>query len=197
VIDADLPADPLLAFERWLALAVASGLPEPTAMTLATATAAGRPSARVVLLKHADARGFVFATNHRSRKGREIAANPWGSLVFSWIPLERQVRVEGRIEPTSVEESDRIFATRPREAQIGAWASPQSAEIPDRAALERAVEENEREFPAAVPRPPHWGGFRLVPEAIEFWSGRPHRLHDRILYQRDPGSGWTRRRLAP
>ena len=166
-------------------------------MTLATATPEGRPSARVVLLKQADERGFVFATSYESRKGREITANPWGSLVFHWIPLGRQVRVEGRIGPTSARDSDRIFAGRPREAQLGAWASTQSAEIPDRATLERAVEETERRFPSAVPRPPHWGAFRLVPETIEFWRSRPHRLHDRILYARDDSGVWSRGRLAP
>ena len=197
MIDDDLPADPLVAFEHWLDLAVAARLPEPTAMTLATSTPEGRASARIVLLKHVNRRGFVFATNYRSRKGREIDANPWGSLVFSWIPLERQVRAEGPIERTSAEESDAIFAARPREAQLGAWASAQSEEIPDRATLEAAVARAELRFPTVVPRPAHWGAYRLVPRTIELWHGRPHRLHDRILYESTPAGSWTRRRLAP
>ncbi len=197
MIDDELPADPLVAFERWLDLAVEARLPEPTAMTLATSTPEGRASARIVLLKRVDERGFVFATNYRSRKGREIEANPWGSLVFSWIPLERQVRAEGPLERTSAEESDAIFAARPRAAQLGAWASAQSAEIPDRAALEAEAARAALRFPAVVPRPAHWGGYRLVPRAIELWHGRPHRLHDRILYERAPDGSWGRRRLAP
>jgi pyridoxamine 5'-phosphate oxidase len=197
VIDEELPDDPVRAFERWLGLAVEAGLPEPTAMTLATSTREGRVSARIVLLKQVDARGFVFATNYQSRKAREIEANPWVCLVFGWIPLERQVRIEGLIERTSEEESDAIFAARPRAAQLGAWASTQSEVIPSRAALEAAVAEADRRFPATVPRPPHWGGYRVVPHAIELWRGRPHRLHDRLRYERAPGAGWTRRRLAP
>jgi pyridoxamine 5'-phosphate oxidase len=197
VIEEDLPADPLAAFQRWLDHAVTAGLPEPTAMTLATATPSGRPSARVVLLKELDARGFVFVTCHTSRKGREIEANPWGSLVFSWIPLDRQVRVEGAIERASDEDSDRLFGARPREAQLGAWASSQSDEIVDRETLERGVREAAHRFPERVPRPPRWGAYRLVPHAIEFWRSRPHRLHDRLLYERDPKGAWIRRRLAP
>ncbi len=195
--DAGLSGDPIEVFGEWLRRAIEAGLPEPTAMTLATATTEGRPSARIVLLKHVDARGFLFATNYRSRKGRELDANPWASLVFFWRALERQVRVEGQVETAAPGESDEIFAARPRAAQLGAWASPQSAVLADRAALERAVDEAAARFPTTVPRPPHWGAYRLVPDAIEFWAGRPNRLHDRFRFERQPDGAWNQRRLAP
>jgi pyridoxamine 5'-phosphate oxidase len=197
VLVTDPAEDPIAEFGDWLERAVEAGLPEPTAATLATATPAGRPSARIVLLKSVDSRGFVFATNYRSRKGREIDANPWGCLVFYWHALERQVRVEGRIETASAAESDGIFAARPRAAQLGAWASRQSDILPDRAALEHAMQDAAARFPGTVPRPPHWGAYRMVPDAIELWIGRPHRLHDRARYERRTDGAWNVHRLAP
>jgi pyridoxamine 5'-phosphate oxidase len=195
---ADLDPDPILQFEAWLDEAVRAGLREPNACALATASEEGRPSARMVLLKEVGPRGFVFATNYHSRKSLEIEARPWVALVFYWNPLERQVRIEGRAGRTSPDESDAIFASRPRGARIGAWASPQSQEIPDRETLERRLADAERRFAGRepLPRPEHWGGFRVAPERIEFWQGRPHRLHDRLCYERDE-RGWRVGRLAP
>lgn len=171
---------------------------EPNAMVLATADADGRPSARTVLLKALDQRGFVFYTNLRSRKGREAAENPWGCLVFPWHPIERQVIVRGRIEPVAAEEADAYFASRPYGARIGAHASPQSQPIADRALLEAAREELEARYPpqGEVPRPEHWSGLRVVPESVEFWQGRPNRLHDRLRFRREAGD-WLVERLAP
>jgi pyridoxamine 5'-phosphate oxidase len=193
----DLDPDPLAQFGRWFKEAVEAGLPEPNAMTLATATPDGRPSARVVLLKAFDERGFVLYSNYDSRKGRELAANPRAALVFHWQPLRRQVRIEGRVERVDPDESAAYFATRPLGAQLGAWASPQSAVIPSRdeliARYQRLAEEHEG---LQVPLPPFWGGLRVVPEALEFWLGRESRLHDRLRYTRRPG-GWTIERLAP
>jgi pyridoxamine 5'-phosphate oxidase len=170
---------------------------EPHAMVLATADAAGAPSARVVLLRGWDERGFVFFTNYESRKGVELAARPRGTLLFYWPELERQVRIEGEARTLPAAESDAYFARRPRGHRLGAWASPQSRPLPDRAALERAMAEADARFgDDEVPRPPYWGGYRLTPERFEFWQGRPNRVHDRLRYQRS-GAGWARDRLAP
>jgi pyridoxamine 5'-phosphate oxidase len=165
-------------------------------MTVATADAAGRPSARIVLLRGWDERGFVFFTNYESRKGREAEANPYASLLFFWDVLEREVRIDGRIERLADAESDAYFERRPRGHRLSAWASPQSRVVPDRATLERAMDDAERRFAGDVPRPPHWGGYRVVPDSIEFWQGRRNRVHDRLVYRRAAGD-WTRERLAP
>ena len=197
--EATVARDPIAQFAAWYDEAVAAGVPEPEAMTLATATPDGRPSARVVLLRGFDDRGFCFFTNYGSRKGRELAANSHAALAFHWTVLERQVRIEGRAERTTAAESDAYFKTRPAASRIGAWSSPQSEVIPDRAALDALYARWRAEHPddAAIPRPPTWGGYRLVPARIEFWQGRPSRLHDRLLFARAPGGGWTLERLAP
>ena len=189
--------DPLEQFRHWYEQAVAAGLPEPEAMALATATPEGAPSVRFVLLKGIDARGVEFFTNYESRKGRELAANPRGALAILWKPLQRQVRVEGPVERLSAEESDAYFATRARGSRLGAWASRQSTEIPGREHLEARLADAERRYPGDdVPRPDYWGGYLLRPDAIEFWEGRPNRLHDRELFTRAEG-GWVSRRLSP
>jgi pyridoxamine 5'-phosphate oxidase len=191
-------ADPIAQFERWFDEARAAGIPETNAMTLATADAGGRPSARVVLLKGLDSRGYLFFTNYDSRKGREIAANPRAALCFYWQPLERQVRVEGLVEKTSRAESEDYFRTRPTEAQIGAWVSRQSEVIASREELERRQAEVAARFAGSpVPLPDFWGGYRVVPESVEFWQGRPGRLHDRLRYERSAAGGWVIRRLSP
>ncbi|WFE67440.1 pyridoxamine 5'-phosphate oxidase [Micromonospora sp. WMMD714] len=194
-----LAADWPTQFGRWLADAVAAGLPEPNAMVLGTADAAGRPSGRTVLLKEYDPAGFVFYTNHGSRKGTELAANPWASLVFPWFPMQRQVVVTGRVAPVDRAETEAYFATRPRGSQLGAWASTQSEVVPDRAALEEAYRVAAERFPdgTPVPAPPHWGGFRVRPESVEFWQGRAGRLHDRLRFRRVGGDDWVVERLAP
>lgn len=197
--EATIARDPIDQFAVWYDAAVAAGVLEPEAMTLSTATPAGRPSARIVLLRGFDARGFCFFTNYASRKGRELEANPHASLTFHWATLERQVRIEGRVERTSSTESDAYFASRPGTSRIGAWSSPQSEVIPDRGTLEDLVARFREVHPddAEIPRPDHWGGFRVVPERIEFWQGRPSRLHDRLRFTRDASGGWVLERLAP
>jgi len=190
--------DPLKLFQRWLDEAIAAGIHLPEAMTLATSTADGKPSARLLLLKGADERGFVFYTNYNSPKARELDENPQAALVFYWPQLERQVRVEGKVARTGTDESDAYFKTRPRESQIGALASPQSEVIPSREMLQKRARELEELYrEREIDRPGHWGGYRLAPERIEFWKGRPGRLHDRILYERQSDGGWAISRLAP
>lgn len=190
-------SNPIAQFARWYEIALASVKPLPESVALATSTGAGHPSLRMVLLKGFDARGFVFYTNYRSRKGRDLARNARASLLFYWGGLERQVRVDGLAAKVSARESDEYFATRPRGSQLSAWASAQSETVAGRAAIERRFAAFERKYPGAVPRPPHWGGYRLVPDAIEFWQGREDRLHDRIVYRRGPRGRWVIERLAP
>jgi pyridoxamine 5'-phosphate oxidase len=193
----DVARDPIVQFARWFQEALNSGFTEPNAMALATADAHGRPSARILLLKGYDSRGFVFFTNYESRKGRELEANPYASLLFHWVELERQVRIEGRVEKVAPEESEEYYRSRPLASRVGAWASPQSRVLTDRAALERKLGELAEQLGEDPPRPPHWGGYRLAPECLEFWQGRPSRLHDRVRYTRVPGGDWTIERLAP
>jgi pyridoxamine 5'-phosphate oxidase len=187
---------PLQQFETWLQQAIDAQLPEPNAMTLATVGAGGRPSTRIVLIKGCDARGIVWYTNYESRKGRELAANAFAALQFHWVELERVVRIEGRVEKTDAAESDAYFRSRPLDSRLGAWASPQSQVIPSRAVLVANVARYSAQFLLNPPRPPHWGGYRLVPDRFEFWQGRQSRLHDRLAYRLDQGT-WHRERLAP
>jgi pyridoxamine 5'-phosphate oxidase len=190
--------DPIKQFQLWFDDAIAAKLPLAEAMTLATATPEGRPSARMVLLKQADAGGFVFFTNYHSAKAAQLESNPYAALVFYWNPLDRQVRVEGKVERTSAEESELYFQTRPRESQIGAWASPQSSVIAGREVLEQRAQELEEYYrDRAIECPGHWGGYRLRPDKIEFWKSRVGRLHDRILYELTSGGTWAIKRLAP
>lgn len=193
----DLASDPFEQFAVWFSVAVSSGLHLPNAVVLATADAQGAPSARAVLLKDYSPGGFVFYTNYSSRKGRELGANPRACLLFSWVELERQVRIEGTVQKVSSEESDAYFASRPLGSRLGACASPQSETVPDRATLEALFADAQRRYGDSVPRPAHWGGYRLVPNAIEFWQGRENRLHDRLRYRRVERDGWTIERLAP
>lgn len=194
--EADVATEPCTQFQRWFDEALRAELPMPNAMTLATATAEGQPSARIVLLKGIDHNGFVFYTNYRSRKGRELGSNPRAALLFHWTELEREVRVEGRVELVSAGESDEYFASRPLGSRHAAIASPQSEPVANRAVLERKFAEAAAVHGDVPPRPAHWGGYRLQPVAVEFWQGRPNRLHDRLLYTLDAGR-WTLSRLAP
>jgi pyridoxamine 5'-phosphate oxidase len=189
-------ADPLKQFDQWLSEAIAAEIPEPNAMTLATVASDLRPSTRVVLIKGYDASGIVWYTNYESRKGQELAGIPFAALQFHWVELERVVRIEGRVEKTSAEESDAYFSTRPLDSRIGAWASPQSQVIPNRAMLVANAARYGAQFLLNPPRPPHWGGYRLVPHEWQFWQGRKSRLHDRLRYRQN-GGPWIRERLAP
>lgn len=189
-------ADPLQQFDQWFHEAIKSELQEPNAMTVATVGSDLRPSTRVVLIKGYDAQGIVWYTNYSSRKGQELAGNPWAALQFHWVELERVVRIEGRVEKVSDEESDAYFHSRPLDSRIGAWASPQSQVIGGRGILVANAAKYGAQFLLNPPRPPHWGGYRLQPDRWEFWQGRPSRLHDRLVYRQEAGQ-WTRERLAP
>jgi len=193
----DVAHDPVIQFSRWFQEALNVALPEPNAMTLATADARGHPSARVVLLKGYDERGFVFYTNYESRKGEDLAINPHAALLFFWLELERQVRIEGRVERVSAEESDEYYQIRPLGSRHGAWASPQSRVLASREDLEARFEQVIARHGDSPQRPSHWGGYRLVPHALEFWQGRPSRLHDRVSYTREAPGRWRIERLAP
>jgi pyridoxamine 5'-phosphate oxidase len=194
--ESDADPDPLRQFQRWLDDAVRAKLPLPNAMTLATAGTGGAPTARIVLLKGVERGGFVFYTNYHSRKGREIEAKSAACLLFLWSDLERQVRIEGAAEKVGARDSDEYFVTRPLGARLSAWASEQSEVVASRAALEKAMEDVRRRHGDTPPRPPHWGGYRVLPREIEFWQGRADRLHDRLVYKRE-ASGWRIERLAP
>ncbi|HHX32004.1 MAG TPA: pyridoxamine 5'-phosphate oxidase [Bacteroidales bacterium] len=195
--ETNMPQNPMEEFNVWLDFAINSGLTEPNAMTVATSTLDGKPSARVLLLKEVNDKGFVFFTNYLSRKGRELVVNPEVALVFDWHDIERQVRVEGRAEKLPEEESEAYFNERPEDAKIGAWASPQSKIVKDREELEKHLEEIEEQFEGMpVHRPSHWGGYLIRPSVIEFWQGRPSRMHDRLVYYKTE-EGWTMHRLAP
>ncbi len=194
--EAAAAAQPLQQFQRWFDQARAAQVPEPNAMTLATVGGDGRPSSRVVLVKGFDERGIVWYTNYHSRKGRELAANPWAALQFHWVELERVVRIEGAVARVDAAESDAYFASRPLDSRLGAWASPQSEVITSRAQLVADAARCAARYALSPPRPPHWGGYRLVPDRWEFWQGRKSRLHDRLRYRLADGQ-WLRERLAP
>ena len=194
----EVDKNPLIQFRHWFDAALQAGLPEPNAMHLCTVGENDRPSGRIVLLKELDKQGFVFYTNYHSRKGRELALHSFASLTFFWVELERQVRIEGKVEKVSAQESDEYFAIRPRGSQIGAWVSHQSEHLPTREILEQKQAEYEKQFADhAVPRPPHWGGYRLTPDRMEFWQGRPSRLHDRIGFTLEESGTWAIGRLSP
>jgi pyridoxamine 5'-phosphate oxidase len=196
--ETDVDPNPFRQFQIWFDRALAAQLSEPNAMTLATATPDGIPSARIVLLKGFDERGFVFYTNYQSHKGQELTANPHAALVFWWAELERQVRIEGRVEQVSDRESDEYYHSRPLNSRLGAWVSKQSQVVESRAVLEQRLQELNTQYEnREVPRPPHWGGFRVIPQAIEFWQGRPSRLHDRLRYRLLEDGSWTIERLSP
>lgn len=191
--------DPIAQFANWFEMALNAQIPDPNSMTLATVGLTGKPSSRVVLLKGYDRQGFIFYTNYHSRKSQELEAHPWAALTFWWVALERQVRIEGRAEKISAAASDAYFHSRPRDSQLGAYASPQSQVISDRSVLEQNLADLEKKYAGEelIPRPDHWGGWRIVPEAIEFWQGRSSRLHDRLLYQLQTDGSWLRSRLSP
>jgi pyridoxamine 5'-phosphate oxidase len=196
--ESDLAADPIEQFRTWFDQALAAGVKEPNAMALATVAANGRPSVRMVLLKGFDATGFVFYTNYESRKGRELSANPWAAIAIHWVDLERQIRIEGRVERVSAEQSAAYFHSRPVASQLSAAASHQSEVIPNRMVLEKRVADLEAQFAAMlVPLPAEWGGYRLAPSVVEFWQGRPSRLHDRLRFRRGVDDAWVVERLAP
>ena len=196
--EADADPNPFKQFKTWFEQAVEAQLPEPNAMAIATTTPDGKPSVRMVLLKDFDERGFVFYTNYESIKGQQLQENPWAALVFWWTQLERQVRIEGKVKKVSPQESDAYFQSRPRDSQLGAWVSNQSQVIDSREVLERRLEELKQKYASKeVPRPPNWGGFRVIPSAIEFWQGRPSRLHDRLRYRLVEDGSWVRERLSP
>ena len=198
LLESQAPSDPLRLFEKWFQEALKVKAWDVNAMTLATVSPSGRPSARVVLLKGFDRKGFLFFTNYHSHKGRDLERHSQASLLFFWPELSRQIRVDGSVRKVAVWESDEYFQTRPRDSQLGAWVSEQSRVIRDRKVLEQRMKGFEEKFrDQAVPRPPHWGGYRLVPRTIEFWKGQPSRLHDRLVYRKKSGGGWKRERLAP
>jgi pyridoxamine 5'-phosphate oxidase len=197
LVESAADSDPLQQFERWLAEAIAAKVPEPNAMTLATVGSDLRPSTRIVLIKGLDARGPVWFTNYQSRKGTEVAGNPYAALQFHWVEMERCVRIEGVVEKISAEESDAYFHSRPLDSRIGAWASPQSDVVASRSVLEAREAEFKAKFGDSPPRPPHWGGYRLKPDTWQFWQGRRSRLHDRLRYTLQADGGWLRERLAP
>ncbi|PSB07043.1 pyridoxamine 5'-phosphate oxidase [Pleurocapsa sp. CCALA 161] len=197
--EADLNSNPIQQFKLWFEQALAADLIEPNAMTLATATPDGKPSARIVLLKGVSEQGFVFYTNYASQKGQQLLANPYAALVFLWDKLERQIRIEGKVEKLSSKESLEYFHSRPKASQLGAWASAQSQVIPNREVLEEKLASLQAQYSGEVtiPLPPHWGGFRVVPDRLEFWQGRPSRLHDRLVYKLEADSHWSISRLSP